>query len=86
MNVDDPAIERAPAASLDPDSDLGERLVTVGVGDLEAGAVETALDAGVSVAAAFEQAGLVSAAVLVLRQRYRVVGDAPPRLIAAHAA
>jgi len=86
VNVDDPAIERVPAASLDPDSDLGERLVTVGVGDLEAGAVEAALDRGVTVAAAFEQAGLVSAAVLVLQRRYRVVGDAPAGLIAAHAA
>ena len=86
VNVDDPAIERAPAASLDPDSDLGERLVTVGVGDLEAGTVEAALDAGVTVAAALERAGLVCAAVLVLQQRYRMVGDAPPRLIAAHAA
>jgi len=86
VNVDDPAIERAPALSLDPDSDLGERLVTVGVGDLEAGAVEAALDAGVTVAAALERAGLVLAAVLVLQRRYRVVGDAPAGLIAAHAA
>ena len=86
VNVDDPAIERAPAASLDPDSDLGERLVTVAVGDLAAAAVEAALDAGVTVARALERAGLVSAAVLVLQQRYRVVGDAPPRLIAACAA
>ncbi len=86
VNVDDPAIERAPAASLDPDSDLGPRPVTVAVGRLGAGAVEAALDAGVTVAAALEQTGLVCAAVLVLQQRYRVVGDAPAGLIAAHAA
>ena len=86
VNVDDPAIERAPAASLDPDSDLGPRPVTVAVGRLGAGAVEAALDAGVTTAAALEQTGLVCAAVLVLQQRYRVVGDAPTGLIAAHAA
>ncbi|WP_204349766.1 hypothetical protein, partial [Klebsiella pneumoniae] len=34
VDLDHPAIRRRPARNLDPDSDLGDRLVTVGVGDL----------------------------------------------------
>jgi ApbE superfamily uncharacterized protein (UPF0280 family) len=86
VNVEDPAIERAPASSLDPDSDLAERLVTVAVGDLKPGAVTAALDAGREVAAVLERAGLICAAVLVLRQHYRVAGEVPAGLIAATAA
>lgn len=41
-----PAIERLPATELDPDSDLGDRLVTVDVGDLTTAEVDEALDRG----------------------------------------
>ena len=34
VDIDSPAIERRPARDLDPDSDLGDRLVTVAVGPL----------------------------------------------------
>ena len=60
--------------------------MTVAVGDLKPGAVTAALDAGREVAAVLERAGLICAAVLVLRQHYRVAGEVPAGLIAATAA
>jgi len=75
VNLDHPAIERVPARDLDPDSDLGELPVTVAVGALDPAAVDAALDAGAGAAAAMRRAGLIEAAVLLLRGRWRVVGD-----------
>ncbi len=43
-----PGVERMPARELDPDSDLGDQLVTVAVPALADGEVATALDAGVA--------------------------------------
>ena len=77
VNLDHPAIERTPARDLDPDSDLGGLPVTVAVGALEPAAVDAALDAGAAVAAAMRRAGLIEAAVLLLRGRVRVVREAP---------
>ena len=42
-----PAIERAPARDLDPQSDLGDLLVTTDVGPLAANEIDIALAAGV---------------------------------------
>lgn len=72
-----PAIERRPAIELDPDSDLGERLVTVQVGALAPEEVEAALLAGVAEAERMRAAGLVVAAGLWLRGRFRAVGPLP---------
>jgi len=47
----------------------------VAVGALEPAAVDAALDAGAGAAAAMRRAGLIEAAVLLLRGRWRVVGD-----------
>jgi ApbE superfamily uncharacterized protein (UPF0280 family) len=74
VNVDHPAIERRPALELDPDSDLGERAVTVAVGALEDEAAAHALDAGATAAAAMRRAGLAHAALLTLSARSRMVG------------
>ena len=41
-----PAIERTPARDLDPQSDLGDRLVTIEVGSLAADEIDIALAAG----------------------------------------
>ncbi len=79
-DVDDPAIERAPATTLDADSDLGDRLVTVAVGALADDAVDAALTAGVACAKRLHDAGLIYGAVLVLARRYRIVGAISPRL------
>ena len=69
-----PAIERTPAIELDPDSDLGGRLVTTGVGQLSEGEVATALDGGRATAERLRSDGLIEAAVLCLQGRLAVVG------------
>lgn len=46
VNVDHPAIGRQPARDLDPDSDLGELLVTTKVGPLPPDVIAEALDRG----------------------------------------
>lgn len=71
-----PAIARAPASSLAPDSDLGDRLVTTGVGPLAPDEVARALDSGSSVAERMIDAGLIRAAALFLRGEARTVGAA----------
>jgi hypothetical protein len=75
-----PDIERAPASDIDPDSDLGDRLVTLAVGDLAPAEIDRALAAGLVVAEHLRRAGLIHAAVLVLRRRFLVCGnDVRPR-------
>ncbi|WP_372421783.1 UPF0280 family protein [Salinarimonas chemoclinalis] len=76
-----PAVRRAPASTLSPDSDLGERLVTVGVGALSAKEVESALDAGERMAEDYVAAGLIAGALVVLGGVARVVGNPPLRRI-----
>jgi len=67
-----PAIRRRPASDLDPDSDLGARLVTVGLGALSPAEVDAALDAGCAVAEGLRRAGLIVGAALVLGGRMRL--------------
>ena len=86
VDVDHAAIERVPAHHLDPDSDLGDRPVTVAVGALDGDAIATALDRGAGLAAALERAGHIFAAVLLLQGEMRVVGEGPAGLIASRAA
>jgi ApbE superfamily uncharacterized protein (UPF0280 family) len=77
VDVDDPAIRRRPARDLDPDSDLGEHLVTVEVGPLGAAAIGEALGAGAACARRFRAAGHIEAAILELAgRRIAVGGDA----------
>jgi len=75
VNLDHPAIERRPASSLDPDSDLGDLPVTVAVGALACGAIAEALDAGAAEAERMVEAGLIAAAMLQLRGERRIVGS-----------
>ncbi|GJD52857.1 hypothetical protein OPKNFCMD_5624 [Methylobacterium crusticola] len=70
-----PGIRRAPAASLDPDSDLGERLVTVAVEALAPDAVAAALAAGRARAAAMRAAGLIRDAALTLQGETLTLGS-----------
>jgi ApbE superfamily uncharacterized protein (UPF0280 family) len=67
VDVQSPAIRRAPAESLDPDSDLGARLVTVGVDRLTEDEVAAALAAGAARARHWVAAGLIRAAALRLQ-------------------
>lgn len=64
-----PAITRRPAAEMQAESDLGHRLVTVGVDPLGAADVERALDAGLATARGFAARGLIEGAALFLQGR-----------------
>jgi ApbE superfamily uncharacterized protein (UPF0280 family) len=75
-----PAIVRCPANELQPDSDLGPRLVTRDVGELSDREIENALDAGARCAKQVLAAGLIEGAALRLRGKAVVVG---PRRIEA---
>jgi ApbE superfamily uncharacterized protein (UPF0280 family) len=83
VDVDHPAIERAPASSLDDQTDLGDRLVTVAVGDLDAASRGEALDAGEAVAQDMIRRGLAAGVVLTLQQDMRAAGDVPAALPAS---
>ena len=73
VNVDHPAIERAPATSLREESDLGARPVTVALGPLPAHAKAEALDAGLAEARAMQRAGLIESARLALQGESRLL-------------
>jgi len=68
-----PAIRRVPASKLQPDTDLGTRLVTTEVGPLTPGDVERALAAGVEEAERMRSDGLIAAAVLCLNDQVAAV-------------
>jgi ApbE superfamily uncharacterized protein (UPF0280 family) len=68
-----PAILRCPANDLQPDSDLGARLVTRDVGVLHAGEIASALDAGAATARKLLADGLIECAALRLHGETRVV-------------
>jgi uncharacterized protein len=69
-----PAVTRVAARQLAPDSDLGERLVTQGVGELSVEEIAEALDAGAAVAEELRTEGLIHSAALHLQGKTRVVG------------
>jgi ApbE superfamily uncharacterized protein (UPF0280 family) len=69
-----PAVVRCPAHDLQPDSDLGARLVTRGVGELSASEIEAALEAGAACARKLLAAGLVDGAALRLHGETVMVG------------
>ena len=63
-----PEITRARACDLAPDSDLGERLVTQGVGELSRLEIQGALATGMEVAESLQKLGLIRAAALRLKE------------------
>jgi ApbE superfamily uncharacterized protein (UPF0280 family) len=75
VDVDHPGLVRSPASTVKDDSDLGERLVTRAVPPLADALVETALARGAAEARAQIAARRITAAVLSLQGRWRVVGD-----------
>jgi len=78
------AIRRVPASELDPDSDLGTRLVTEEVGALTPGEIDGALARGVDEAEWMRDDGLIAAAVLCLEDRVaRVAAPSTPVLASA---
>ncbi len=72
---DCPAVTRAPAKEIAPDSDLGHLLVTTDVGDLTESEVERALQLGRSFAEELLKRQLIGAAFLQLHDRMEEVGS-----------
>jgi len=66
VDVASTAVSRRPARALDPDSDLGDRLVTVSVGALSPAEIDAALGAGLARAESYRGQGLIIDAVLML--------------------
>ncbi len=86
VNADHPGIQRIPAQVLDPDSDLGDRPVTVAVAPLPPEMIAEALRAGTDVARTIRLRGLIHSACLTLQGRAQVIDgreDAGHRMIAA---
>jgi len=71
------SIKRAPACDLDPDSDLGNRLVTTGCLPLPITACDTALNGGVAAAQGMITRGIIHSAALFLQGHSRIVGQFP---------
>ncbi|THF56301.1 UPF0280 family protein [Ollibium composti] len=69
-----PAVTRQPACDLAPDSDLGERFVTIGVGVLSPAEVGAALERGMAVAEDLRHRGLIAASALFLAGQSRISG------------
>jgi uncharacterized protein len=69
-----PNVFRVRARDVAPDNDLGDHLVTQGVGDLTAQEIVTALDGGETLARTLLTEGLIRAAALHLRGQTRIVG------------
>ena len=76
-----PAIRRTPARDLDPQSDLGQRLVTVAVGPLTANEIDRALAFGVAEAELWRDRGLIEAAALKLGESTRLVSAPASRYL-----
>ncbi len=74
VNVDSPAVCKAPAEEVDPATDLKGLEVTVGVGRLESHEVAAALDRGEAEARQMLEAGHIRGAILSLRGERRFVG------------
>ncbi|MEA2881164.1 MAG: uncharacterized protein QOH32_383 [Bradyrhizobium sp.] len=71
-----PAVRRCPASDLQPDSDLGARLVTRDVGWLEDREIAAALEAGADKARKLLTDGLIERAALRLHGETRIVAPA----------
>lgn len=69
-----PAIVRVAACELEPETDLGERLVTRSVGALTSSEVDRALAVGVRTAVKLLKIGLIRSAAMNLQSEVRVVG------------
>ena len=75
VNVNHPAVERAPANSVKDDTDLGARLVTVNVGALPPELRAQALNNGRAQAQEYIERGLIIGAALALQNEWRTIGS-----------
>jgi len=76
VDADHPSVRRAPASTVDDNTDLGDRQVTVEVGPLPSAVRDAALAHGVRRAEAAVRRGSIWGTVLALQGDYRVVGGA----------
>ncbi|MCA1988486.1 MAG: hypothetical protein LDL07_04955, partial [Desulfarculus sp.] len=67
VDLDSPAVQRAPATSLDPGSDLGQRLVVTEVGHLPPAERARALAAGQAAAAGLFRAGHIRGCLILVQ-------------------
>lgn len=74
VDVRSAAVRRRPARELDPDSDLGDRLVTVAVGPLAQADIDAALAAGLVRAREYQTEGSIIGAALCLAGHVRTIG------------
>jgi ApbE superfamily uncharacterized protein (UPF0280 family) len=73
------AISRAPANSIDPQSDLGDRLVTIAVGKLTTTEKTQALAVGTALAQQYLATGLITGAALYVQNEASIVTGAKLR-------
>jgi secreted trypsin-like serine protease len=76
-------ITRTVARELSPDSDLGDRLVTIAVGDLTSSEINRALVRGAAYAESLIDLNLINSAALYLRGTTRLVPTSKTSLKAA---
>ena len=76
VDVDHPSIERVPARDLDPDTDLGDRLVTLSRAALPAHLIDRALDRGERVAASMLEERNLFGVFLACGGKQRILGEA----------
>jgi hypothetical protein len=74
VDLIDPAVQRRPARDLDPDSDLGDLMVTTSVGTLSPALIAEALEAGRARAEQLRLRGLIRDAALVLQGAVMTLG------------
>lgn len=74
VNIESKAVSRKPANKLDPDTDLGDLLVTTKVGPLKSDEIDAALTVGAAQAEGFLNRNLIAGAVLMLQGHVRTVG------------
>ena len=75
-----PVVTRVKAVDLQPDSDLGQRLVTRGVGPLNPDDIDLALSRGMELACAMTARQTIMACALHLAGQTRTVGEVPVEL------
>jgi len=81
-NVDDPAITRALAEKIYPETDIAGEWVTIGVGDLSPEKIEEALNHGLLKADSLCGKGLIKGALIALKKRVVFTDFLRSRLIA----
>jgi len=81
VDIASPLVTRQPARVLDPDSDLGDLLVTTAVARLSAAEKEAALARGLTRAEGYRALGLIQGAALMLQGVCKISGGAKGALV-----